>query len=188
MLDPKTKATIIHSVLSEQALRPECEVLSFQGENGSKRYQAVALSKDDANIACIFSLPTKARNIYVTVSDGDRAVLRRVLATLEDMEEESPILLGNVLQLDSSELRERNIVGLILLPPNTSNLLSHLPLDMSVGDIQYRFLLVVFLSRTEHEVWKSKGHDALMDFFTDTDKDLVSFGAPARCVHPHGVG
>jgi hypothetical protein len=177
-LDPKIKATVIHAVLSEQSLRPECELLSFEGKNGKKRYQAVALSKEDANVACVFSLPTNGRNIYVTVSDGDRGVLRRVLATLEDMEAESPVLLGNVLLLDSSELRERDIVGLILLPPNTSNVLSHLPLDITVGNIQYRFSLIVFLSKTEHEVWKAKGHDALMDLFANTDKDLVGFGAP----------
>jgi hypothetical protein len=138
-LDPKTKATIVDTVLSMQSLRPECELFSFEGENGERRQQVVALSKEDENGACVFSLPTNGRNIYVTVLDGDRGVLRRVLATLEDMEKESSILLGNILLLNSPELLERDIVGLILLPPSISNILSGLPLDISVGATQYRF-------------------------------------------------
>jgi hypothetical protein len=92
--------------------------------------------------------------------------------------------LGNVLLLDFLELRERDIVGLILLPPNTANVLSHLPLDITVGDTEYRFLLVVFLSNMEHEVRKTKGHDALMDLFDNTNKDLVSFGTTRASGRP----
>jgi len=155
-------------------------MLSFEGSSGKWRHQAVALARDDANIACVFSLPTESRNIYVTVSDGDRTVIRRVLATLEDTEAESSVVLGNVLLLDAPELRERDIVGVILLPPNLSGVLRHLPLDITVGSAPYRFLLVVFLSKREHEVWKAEGHDALMDLFDSTDKDLITFGVPPQ--------
>lgn len=177
-LDAKLKATVIDAVLSGEYLQPKCEVSYVEGDDGRKHYQAVALSTSDPNVACVFSLPTEGRNIYVTVTDGDREVIGQVLATLEDLEVESSIHLGNVQLLDSPELRKRDIVGVILLMPRTSNALKHLPLDITVGNTQYRFLLVVFLSTRENEVRKTQGHDALMDFFSSTGKDLVSFGAP----------
>jgi hypothetical protein len=175
-LDSKTKASIIHCVLSGGSLQDECEIFSFEDDDGRKHYQAVAPSKSDAKSACVFSLPTDGPNVYVTMSDGDRAVVRRVLAALEETETQSSVKLGNVLLLNSPELRAVNIVGVILLPPNVSNALNHLPPTITIRDVTYHFLLVVFLTEREHNVWKGEGHDALMDLFSTSDKDLVAFG------------
>ncbi len=177
-LDSKAKASIIHNVLSGGSLQDECEIFSFEDGHGRKHYQAVAPSKSDAKIACVFSLPTDGSNVYITMTDGDRAVVRRVLATLEETEANSSVKLGNVLLLDSPELRAGDIVGVILLPPNVSNALDHLPPTITVRAATYCFLLVVFLTGREHDVWKAEGHDALMDLFSSTGKDLVAFGDP----------
>ena len=40
--EPQTKAAIVDAVLSGEALQGECEIFSFVGEDGRKRYQAVA--------------------------------------------------------------------------------------------------------------------------------------------------
>jgi len=88
---------------------------------------------------------------------------------------------------NAPELQERNIVGVVVLSPRASNILRYLPDAITVRDVQYRFLLVVFLSKEEHEVWKAQGHDALMDLFTTTDKDLISFGGiPTQVVDDVG--
>ena len=138
----------------------------------------MALSKWSRNDACVFSLPTDTRNVYVTVSNGDTTVIRRVLSALEEIEVQSTVKLGNVALLDSPELRARKIVGVLLLPPHASNALNHLPLQITIRDVVYRFMLVVFLTEREHDLWKTAGHNALMDFFSSSDKDLVAFGDP----------
>jgi hypothetical protein len=165
-------------VLCSEALQDECEIYSFEDSQGKKHYQGVALSKVDSNIACVFSLPTITKNIYITLSDGDTAVVRRVLAMLEEVEIEDSVALGNVLLLDSVELQTHNIVGVILLPINVSNALNCLPAVIPIEKVEYTVLLVVFLTQAEHHLWVTQGHDALMDLFSGEGKDLVAFGKP----------
>ena len=64
---------------------------------------------------------------------------------------------------------------MILLPINTSNILNFLPYQIEINEVNYNFILVVFLSPNEYLEWQTKGHDALMDYFIENEKDLVSF-------------
>jgi hypothetical protein len=100
-----------------------------------------------------------------------------VLSALEEIEEESSVVLGNVALLDSPELRAADLVGVLLLPTSVSNVLRYLPSEVTLPAGPSRFLLVVFLTTREHEVWKAQGHDALMDLFTHSNKDLIAFGS-----------
>jgi hypothetical protein len=177
-LDTKTRGTVVHAVLSGGPFRDECRLVSFESQSGRRHYQGIALSKHEAGVACVFSLPTVGHNIYVTVTAADQMVVRRVLADLEETEADSSVSLGNVLLLKAPELLAANIVGVLLLLPATSNMLNHLPLDLKVGEKGYRFLLVVFLTREEHGIWRTQGHDALMDFYSRSGKDLVACGDP----------
>lgn len=176
-LDQRIKASIVECVLSGSSVEDHCDIFSFESDGGRKHYQAVARCKAGVNAACFFTLPTSGQNVYVTMSDGDLLVVRRVLAAFEEAEAEGTVRLGNVLLLDASELRDRGLVGAILLPPSVSNMLHDLPLTKTVCGRLYSFLLVTFLSEREHAVWKEQGHDALMELFASDEKDLVAFGA-----------
>lgn len=175
-LNIQLKAKIIHTVLDSNLFGDDCDIFSFEREDGVKRYQGESAYKFSPEMNVIFSIPTDCRNIYITVSDGDNHIIRKVLATLEDIESESSLKLGNVQLFNSPELISRNICGVILLPINTSNILDFLPEHIICDQDDYRFLLVVFISEKEHLIWKQNGHDALMEYFSAIDKDLISFG------------
>ena len=42
--------------------------------------------------------------------------------------------------------------------------------------VEYYFVAVVFLTDEENEIRRNRGHDALMDYWTEIDKDLIGFG------------
>jgi hypothetical protein len=78
--------------------------------------------------------------------------------------------------LDSPELWAADIAGVILLPTRVSRVLRYLPGEVALPTGTYHFLLVVFLTTGEHDVWREQGHDALMELFSRSEKDLVAFG------------
>jgi hypothetical protein len=175
-MNPKLKAKLVNEVLKSDLFAGSCEFFSLEGSDGIKRFQAETVSKADDQIAAIFTIPTTTHNVYATVTDGDRKLVRRILATIEDTERESAVNPGGVLLFDDPELKARDIVGVIFLPVSASNVLDYLPDKVLVDGAEYRFLLVVFLRGDEHETWKKYGHDSLMDLFEQEDKDLISFG------------
>ena len=61
------------------------------------------------------------------------------------------------------------------MPVTTSNILNYLPHEFEVDKVNYNFNLVVFLSTNEYLEWKTKGHDALIDYFIENEKDLIAF-------------
>jgi len=165
----------VDAVLSSDFFVESCEFFSLEGNDGSKRFLAMTACKSNDQIVVIFTIPTSASNVYITVTDGDRKLIRQVLATIEDFERDGTVRLGGVMLLDDPGLRSHDIVGVIFLPVNTSNILDYLPDKIVVEGVEHRFLLVVFLRSDEHEIWRKYGHDSLMDFFKQNGKDLVLF-------------
>ncbi|WDE05507.1 hypothetical protein SG34_000725 [Thalassomonas viridans] len=170
----RLNAKIIEMVLAIDLVESECDLFRLEDHFGTTYRQAVA--KVDDEISVVFSLPQgKTSNIYILASDGQTDLLRNILANIEESEKETNIALGNLLLLNSEELIKRDICGVIFLPVDISNVLDSLPNNFCFENNEYKFLLVTFITNEEHQVWKNKGHDALMDYFTDNDKDLLLF-------------
>ncbi len=169
------QASIVQEVLASPLIRDECEIFYFEREDNVKRYQAVAVTEVDPTISVVFSLPVDTTNVFITASDGDSSIIRKILANLEDINSELEVLLGNVQLFKAAELEQSNISGVILLPIETSHLLDYLPENFPINSVSYKFLLVVFISYQEHKIWLEKGHDALLDYFSEMRKDLVQF-------------
>ena len=174
-LDPKVKAAVVDAVLSSDLLEKEADIFSLEENDGTTHYQGVVSSTVDPAQRAIFSIPVDSHNVYITLTEGDPSTIRRAMATIEETEHETGVRLGNVLLLDASELRERQIRGVIFLPVKVSRVLRYLPEAIEVGGSRFPVLLVVFLRDHEHEVWRRDGHDMLMKLFSETDKDLVAF-------------
>lgn len=173
-LQDRLNATIVDKVLSLDVVENECELFRIEDSNGTTFKQAVAIVDDE--ISVVFSLPQNGRkNIYMLASDGSTDLLRNILANIEESESDRSILLGNVLLLESEELKNRDISGVLFLPIDTSPVLEDLPSNFYFEGTEYCFFLVTFLSFVEHDVWRTRGHDALMDFFAETEKDLIAF-------------
>ena len=74
-------AKIISAVLENPYGVDECERYRFEDDEGNNYHQAVVKLADGVSI--IFTLPTKARHIFLLAGDGDVGLLRRVLANIE---------------------------------------------------------------------------------------------------------
>jgi hypothetical protein len=167
---------ILSALIDERYFEDECDKYSVDRGDGSKRNLAVCKSKFDDAVKLVCTLPAVTKNIYVTVTEGDAKIVRRVLAVLEDFERDDAVRLGNVLLVDDPDLRANHICGVILLPGNVFNVLDHLPGKLTIDSVEYQFIAVVFLTNEENEIRRTRGHDALMDYWTEIDKDLISFG------------
>jgi hypothetical protein len=176
-MNPALRRTIVHKVLDSDLFGDACDLSYLERDDGGKRHHACAALDTDPDIHVVVSLPTDGKNIYVTLSNGDRPLIQRLFATLEDMEGECSIRLGNVQLFDDAALKARGICGVLLLPVQISNILRFLPDTITIDAIDHPVLLVVFLSEREHAIWKADGHDALMELFVATDKDLIAFGS-----------
>ena len=168
-------SVIVNTVISNDIFNDDCNLYYFEKENGTKRHQAVSTLRDDVNLHVIFSIPTNTRYIYITVSDGDANLIRKLFATLEDIEGHEQIGIGCVQLFDDTRLIENDVRGIILLPIITSDILNFLPTQFEINEVNYNFILVVFLSTKEYQQWETKGYDALIDYFIENEKDLVAF-------------
>ena len=171
----KSADAIFPVILQQDYFEDACEVHSLEGDDGKKRHHAICQCKFDSSARLVFSLPEHTKNVYITITDGDTKVIRRVMATLQDLEEYSEVTTGNVVLLNDPILKEAALCGVILLPGSVFNALDHLPDEVTVSAQNFRLLAVVFLTDQEHELWQTQGHDALIDHYSQTDKDLIKF-------------
>ncbi len=152
------------------------ECYSVDRDDGSSRYSAVCTSTFDTAVKLVCTLPSVTKNIYITITEGDAKVVRRILAVLEDLERSDVVRLGNVVLIDDPDLKANQICGVILLIGNVFNILDSLPNSQIIGSVEYHFIAVVFITDDENEIRRNRGHDGLMDYWTEIDKDLISFG------------
>lgn len=66
-------------------------------------------------------------------------------------------------------------MGVLVLPLRVSRYLKFLEKRFLALDEPKSAFLAVFLSSGEYEVFKGQGNDALMNYFTINEKDLVAW-------------
>jgi len=170
-------AKIANFFLELPTLDDECELFAIEDDRNVYRQGMVKVNtENEINVSFSFPHLSDSENVYVIASEGEPSLVRRLIANIQQLDNDSDVKLGNIQIFNSADLESIGIVGVILLPIEVSNLLCDLPDRFEYDCKDYKFLLVVPLSTKEHEVWKSDGHDALMDFFEETNKDLISFG------------
>ncbi|MFN9729046.1 MAG: hypothetical protein ACK59M_01105 [Pseudomonadota bacterium] len=172
-IDP-ARASIVEAVLLQPLFTDGCEVHFFEGLQGKKLYQGVFKPVQDKNLSVVMSLPADTGNtMFIALADRAVPMVRRIVANLEEWSSEGNVSLGNIVLIENQELQASGYCGVILLPVSVSTILEALPETIKVRDALYPVMLVVPVSDAEHQVWKSHGHDALMSFLDDTQKQIV---------------
>lgn len=173
----RIRGEIVSRVLDLERIADECETHESELSSGGRKYlQAVAKVEPDDDLFVTFNIPTQTHSIFITVSDGDTDLIRRVLSNLEQIEfEVKPNKVADVVAFDDSRLHEQGIVAVVLLPLSVSGVLCDLEESFVADDQNYTFRLVTFLSRKEYGLWRQFGIDALMSYFDETQKDLLTF-------------
>ncbi|WP_428410179.1 hypothetical protein [Hyphococcus sp.] len=174
---PVIQGEIVSRVLALEHVDDECE--TFENEligREEKFRQVVARVKPDHDLFVIFNIPANTPSIFITVSDGDRNLIRQVISNLEEIEKEGKQLEPtDVVAFEDKNLLASGVVAVVLVPLSVSGILCDLEESFSLNGKVYRFCLVVFLSKDEHELWKKQGSDALVSYFDSVDKDLLTF-------------
>jgi hypothetical protein len=176
MIENAFAKKVIATISDENYFDDSWEIIHVEGEGAHIRYSASCKCKFATDAQLVVSLPTLTRNIYLTITDANPGLVRRVFSTLEDIEVDSGVRLGNVAWFSDSEFEEHDICAVMILPSSLFNALEELPENLSFQGKEYTFLSIVFLTNEEHEIWNSDGHDALMDYFAEIEKDVISFG------------
>ncbi|MBB3223251.1 hypothetical protein [Pseudoduganella umbonata] len=176
---PKLASGVIDTVSFADYFADTFDKFHLEGFDGRRRHSLAARCGFDESASLFATVPTVTSNIYLTISDGDGGTARRVLATLEDIEAGGSVEPGNVVLFDDPALDAVGYCGVLVALPGIFNALGHVPWTMTVQDVEYRLLAVLFLSHEEHLVWRERGHDALMEHFQATNRDLIHFGVRA---------
>ena len=168
-------ASVIDTVLSAVPDALECQVHALSNDGEAVYRQGVVQVPALPSVNVVFSLPSQeSERVFVLASDGNVMFLRTLVANLQEMLATTTIELGQVLLLSDDELKQRKVAGVIFLPVSVSNLLQGLPEVINVDDRSYRFLLVVLITEIEHKLWLERGHNELMEYFEEIEKDVVS--------------
>ena len=171
-ISPK-QAVIIERMLSSALLKDDCQVRSLEDQSGEKVYQGIAQSVD-GSISVVFSLPTKEQAIvFALLTDGCESLAQRIVATLDDWSNNQKLAIGNVQEIEDSDLNEKGLSAIILLPTDVSDLLEHFTVDIHDSAMKFSTALVVLLTKNEYSRWKEIGHDGLMEYLEEENKDIV---------------
>ena len=169
----KVHAQILHRLMDNPLLKDTSHQLSFV-EDGSELLCSYIESQDDEEVSVVLNKPTFSNKLFLTVTDGDPEKVARVMAHLEETDIKKCLHQSDIVRFDYSYLKDFNKIGVLLLNINVSPVFDDLESEMVLSDNKIHPLLVLFISQDEYEYKKQHGHDALMDYFAENDKDLVS--------------
>ena len=172
----KLHANILHVLMENPLFEDNSHLLSFS-ENGEKLMCAYIRGEEDKSICAVFNLPTVTDKLFLTVSDGDPEKIARVMAHLEETDVTNCLHKTDICRFDYSYLQDHNKIGVMLLSIKVSPVFDDLKDEMVFSGKKIKPFLVVFISQEEYDYWKKFGLNALMDYFSENDKDLVSIGA-----------
>lgn len=175
-LDP-LQTTVVSVVLDHEHVSGDAEIFAGALELEEAWYRtAVAQIVPDEDLRVVFTLPSEARPIFITVTDGDVATVRLILSNLEEMVRSGVCFHApEVVRFDNEALKASGVAGVAILPMAVSAILHSLGETLQHQGELYRFHLVAFVSCEEVEIWKTHGGDYLMEYFDKIEKDLLTF-------------
>lgn len=125
---------------------------------------------DDSETSICYTM--NSGNVYLTVSDGDPQEVSLLMAYIKSLGSEFSF--GNVVEISDSEyLQKYDRCGAVFLVPETLPILEQVPNEAIISGIRTKFLLIVFLNRSEMEIMKDAGFDSLLDYFIKKKRDVI---------------
>ncbi len=177
----RLRGTVISGVLGVEHARDEAELFHYVVDEDKALHQGVAQVVPDDDLRIVFTIPVETTSIFITVTDGDVSLVRRVLANLEEMERDGTVLgVGEVVRFEGSDLEQHGIAAVVLLPLSVSGILCGLEETFEHEERSYCFYLVAFLSLAEYGIWKAHGQEKLMSHLDNVDKDLLTLRQESR--------
>jgi hypothetical protein len=172
-MNSKFHAQLLHLLMENDQLQDSSVLRDFV-ENDVVLKTALIKSKDES-VGLVCNLPTLVPKMFAMVTEGDLEKLVRVMAHIEEVDAEKKCIeSSHVIRFDEEYLKSKGKVGVLILNAEVSPVLSILPELIKFNGEFVTPYLVILIDSHEYEIWKSKGNDALMDYFEETNKSLVA--------------
>jgi hypothetical protein len=176
----KSRAEILAYVAQRLPVDDDLTILNFQLSPAAdvQLFAAVGHVQDEfGSIDIVFSLPEGQGNVFFGTTSGDPKNVARILANLEDYEHETARHLhpGEVVRFPnaSSDLEMPDAV--LLLPISASTLLADIEGRATIDSRNMTFVLAMPVSHADLEYRRIQGHDALIDYFEEHQRELGLF-------------
>lgn len=178
MLPIKYQASILTFLFDRLPIGEDVDSMEFSlsGQFAGKyhiAHSAIETATGDAHI--VFTLPCYSHSVFLALTRINVAETARLLANLEDFERESSqdLRLGEVVITPEQELRDHEMpFAVILLRTATSLECARVPDSWEIDGKRTSFFFVVPLTMAEWELRSKSGHDALMEKFEASGKEL----------------
>jgi hypothetical protein len=172
----RLRGEVVSRVLDNEHAADEAELFTLTGRDDRTFHQAVARIIPDDDLLIVLTVPAETTSIFITVTDGEQALVRRILANLEEMERDGTSLsTACVVRLEDETLEQHGVAGVTLMPLSVSGILCGMEETFEHQQRVYSFHLVVFLSFAEYAIWKAHGQEQIAAHFDEVDKDLLTF-------------
>jgi hypothetical protein len=154
------------------------QLLEFALAGGSARYRAAhTLVGDPAEqVRVVYSIPQLTNHVFFALTLGQPMDVASLLANLEEYEHDkkSALVHGEVVITPHDPFWNGKHAphAIILLLVDVADDLVAIPGNADIGGQQITFSLAVPLSKEETDHLARFGHDALIDLFQETGKEL----------------
>lgn len=176
MLQPnlnKFQATLLVKLFESLSVHEDADIFEYDLEPNTKL--TLGSIKLGENSCVIFTLPEFSGNVLVALCKNNSKELRDYLANLVEYELENKLklMLGDVvLTPQATSAIGSSPHSCVLLRTATSPKLKCLLDVVDLEIVTIRFLMVVPLAEQEWLTRKASGHDAMIDEFIATEKNL----------------
>lgn len=183
MTTPSFRAKILVYLFDKTPIEEIVDTLEFSMNGGFKgQFRCIHGKLKDSyeNASIVANLPTYSNSVFISITRSHEKEVALILANLEDYEREHNLKLeaGEVVVTPSPSLSNFTaappFATLILRTACSPELEPLLDRHDFEGET-VSFFLVMALNESEYNYFKEHGYDALLDHFTEIDKDLFFY-------------
>ena len=175
------QSAVLADLFDRLPIGEEVDTLNFSlsGNFTGKFFAAFAEIKNVAEKASIvFTLPAYTNHVFFGLTRSKEPTVARLLANIEDYERENSLELsfGEVVVIpDNTGSGDQHPHALLLTRTTTSRDLESVPDRTKIQSKVVTYFFAIPLNREELELRNKSGHDALIDRFVSTEKQLFFF-------------
>jgi hypothetical protein len=176
---PQSENLVFIYVLRNAPVEPRATTFSYRiVDRESDQFVAASPLTEQKDLHLVFTLGSRSRHVFMTVTDGDPSRAAAILAQAEDYDASvSRLGLGDTLALNDPYMQQNLREAILFVRPIVSNAISAFADSAEVAGNVIHFLLAVFLDHAEYETKKLRGLEALFDRFRSEGKDLARMSA-----------
>jgi Suppressor of fused protein (SUFU) len=175
----KYQASVLTFLFEKLPIGQSVENIDFvlRGENTNRHFVAHSRVLNGENIVhVVFTLPFHSTKVFLALTENKMKDVARLLANLEEYEQENRLTLGLGEVVVTPDLHEASAelpYAVVLLPIETSIDCAAVPAHQELAGKLTTFQLIVPVTKEEWTIRKQVGYDALVSSFQASEKSIL---------------